>query len=90
MPTWSPAAGATVERTIDDIFDGVAAWPGNVYELHVEARDVMQQGPHVLRVRKVGSIRACDLRHPHLDDGALVVGTSWVPPATKAAISSAP
>ena len=53
----SSAAGAIVARTMDDIFDGVAAWPGNVYELHIDPRDVMQQGPHVLRVRKYDVVR---------------------------------
>jgi hypothetical protein len=53
----STAAGSMVARTMDDIFDGVAAWPGNVYELQVDPPDVMQQGAHVLRVRKYDVVR---------------------------------
>lgn len=53
----STAAGAIVARTMNDIFDGVTAWPGNVYELHVDPRDVIEQGAHVLRVRKYDVVR---------------------------------
>jgi hypothetical protein len=51
------AAGAIVARTMDDMFDGIAAWPGDVYELRVDPRDVMEQGAHVLRVRKYTVVR---------------------------------
>src|SRR5262245_29750708 len=49
--------GTIVARTIDDVLDGVASWPGNVHELRVDPRDVIEQGAHVLRVRRYDVVR---------------------------------
>src|SRR5882672_9170765 len=50
-------AGVIVARTMDDVLAGVAAWPGNVYELRVDPRDVIEQGARVLRVRRYDVVR---------------------------------
>jgi hypothetical protein len=50
-PAWS-AEGHVVARTIDDVLAGVRDWPGNVYELRVDPRDVLGSGQYILKVRR--------------------------------------
>jgi hypothetical protein len=50
--------GSIVARTTEDVLDGIATWPGNVFELRVEPRDILEQGSHVLRVRRYDVVGA--------------------------------